>query len=87
MLPTFNSTGITFVPKCQNSSSIKEFRPISCCSIIYKCITKIMANRLKRYMPCLVSLNQNAFITCQSITDNVLLAQKLVKDIEKFPYQ
>ena len=79
MLPAFNSTGIALVPKCQNPASIKEFRHISCCSIIYKCITKIMGNRLKRYMPCLVSLNQSAFIARRSIADNVMLAQELVK--------
>ena len=38
-----------------------------------------MANRLKRYMPFLVSLNQSAFIVGRSIADNVMLAQELVK--------
>ena len=74
MSPAFNSTSVALVPKCPNPSQIKDFRPISCCTIIYKCITRILANRLKRFMPDLVSLNQSAFVLGRSITDNVLLA-------------
>ena len=47
LLPVFNSTILALVPKCPNPSSIKDFRSISCCSIVYKCVTKIMANKLK----------------------------------------
>ena len=46
LIPTFNSTIVALVPKCRNPNSMKEFRPISCCSVIYKCITKILANKL-----------------------------------------
>ena len=60
MLPAFNATSVALIPKSKNPSSIKDFRPISCCSIVYKCITKIMANKLKMFMPMLVSPNQSA---------------------------
>ena len=74
MHPAFNSTVMALVPKCQNPSSIKEFKPISCCTIIYKCITKVIANRLQKYMPILIHPNQSAFVGGRSIADNVLLA-------------
>ena len=79
LFSAFNATSITLVPKDLNPNSMRDFRPISCCSMIYKCITKIIANRLKLYMPKLVSNNQSAFITGRSISDNVLLAQELVR--------
>ena len=79
LLPAFNSTSITLVPKNQNPNYIKDFRPISCCSVIYKCITKILTNRFQQYMPKLISKNQSAFIPRRRITDNVLLAQELVR--------
>ena len=75
MIPTFNSTIVALVPKCQNPSCMKEFRPISCCSVIYKCITKILANRLKKVLQDIICPNQSAFIAGRSITDNVLMAQ------------
>jgi hypothetical protein len=46
LLKEVNSTIITLVPKRKNPSSIGDYRPISCCNIIYKCITKILANRM-----------------------------------------
>ena len=58
---------------------MKDFRPISCCSIVYKCITKIMANRLKKYLPFIIERNQSAFIGKRSIIDNILMAQELVR--------
>ena len=79
MLAAFNSTIISLVPKRQSPSNIKDFRPISCCSVIYKCITKIIVNRLKQYMPKLISNNQSAFVVGRSIADNVLLVQELVR--------
>ena len=79
LLSAFNSTIITLVPKKQNPNSIRDFRPISCCSVIYKYITMIIANRLNQYMPKLISNNQSAFIAGRSIIDNVLLAQELVR--------
>ena len=75
----FNSTIIALVPKCPNPSSIREFRPISCCTIIYKCISKILANRLQKYLPNIISKNQSAFTEGRSISDNILMVQELVK--------
>ena len=79
MIPAFNSTSITLVPKNQNPTYIKDYRPISCCSVLYKCVTKILSNKLKMYMPKLIEKNQSAFISRRCIEDNVLLAQEMVR--------
>jgi hypothetical protein len=52
-----------------------DFHPISCCNLIYKCITKILANQLVSCLEDLISPNQTAFIPNRSIAENVLLAQ------------
>ena len=47
--------------------------------MVYKCITKILSNRLKPHMSTIISRNQSAFMAGKSITDNVLMVQELVR--------
>lgn len=79
LLPAFNYTSLTLIPKKKIPQTMFDFRPIACCSVIYKCITKILANRLKSYLSDIISRNQSAFVEGRNISDNVLLAQELVK--------
>lgn len=62
LLPSWNQTLITLIPKVKNSSLISQFRPISLCSTIYKIITKIIVARMKKYLPSIISNNQSAFL-------------------------
>ncbi|GAA0165577.1 hypothetical protein LIER_40010 [Lithospermum erythrorhizon] len=52
----FNSTTITLIPKVNSLVHMKDFKSISCCNIIYKCITTILANRLKGTLDALIGL-------------------------------
>ncbi|GMP97184.1 hypothetical protein CsSME_00045547 [Camellia sinensis var. sinensis] len=54
LLSEVNSTIIALIPKVPNPVKVGDFRPISCCNTIYKCIAKIMANRIKNDLPNLV---------------------------------
>jgi hypothetical protein len=60
-----------------------DYRPISCCNLIYKCITKILANRLIPGLQEVMSPNQGAFIPGRGIAKNILLAQEVVSDYHK----
>ena len=46
MLHEINCTIIALVPKVPNPGSMHDYRPISCCNTIYKCISKIIAARI-----------------------------------------
>ena len=80
MLCEINCTIISLVPKVPNPSSLHDYRPISCCNTIYKCISKIIAARIKRCLPDIIYPAQTAFVHGRSIVDNILLTQELMKN-------
>ncbi|XP_074315284.1 uncharacterized protein LOC141651470 [Silene latifolia] len=56
-----------------------DFRPISCCTVFYKAVSKVLANRLQRVLPLIVGEEQASFVKGRSIHDNIFLSQALVK--------
>nr|KYP44142.1 Transposon TX1 uncharacterized [Cajanus cajan] len=71
--PHINDAVIALIPKCPNPSSMKELRPIALCNVIYKILSKALANRLKPLLQKCVSLEQAAFFQDRLITNNVLV--------------
>jgi hypothetical protein len=80
LLRETNSTILTLVPKKCNPETMSDYRPISCCNLVYKFIAKILANRLLSGLDDIISSSQGAFIPNRSIAENNLLAQDLVFD-------
>ncbi|KAL0396414.1 UNVERIFIED_CONTAM: hypothetical protein Scaly_0089800 [Sesamum calycinum] len=77
LLKQVNATLLTLIPKVRSPHSADDFRPISCCNVIYKVITKILVCRIREILDLLISPSQNAFVPGRLISDNVLLAQEL----------
>lgn len=78
-----NSTILALVPKKLDSLEMKDYRPIACCNVLYKVVSKILANRLKFLLPRIILENQSAFVQGRLLMENVLLASELVKDYHK----
>lgn len=78
-----NSTAISLIPKVPNPTYLRDFRPISYCNTIYKCISKIIANKLSKVIPSLVTIQQSAFVEGRRIGDNILFAQELMRNYHR----
>ena len=74
ILKAINHTHVILIPKVKNLEAVTEFRPISLCNVIYKIISKVLANRLKIILPQIVSESQSAFVPGRLITNNILVA-------------
>lgn len=73
-----NNTNICLIPKKLNANKLVNFRPISLCNVAFKIITKILAKRLKRILPSIISETQAAFIVGRIIPDNIMIAHELL---------
>lgn len=79
MLKQINHTELVLIPKTSQAQSVEEFRQIACCNVFYKIIEKIIASRLSGVLSNLIDPAQTAFIGGRCITDNIHLAQELLR--------
>ncbi|KAJ9541060.1 hypothetical protein OSB04_027566 [Centaurea solstitialis] len=78
LLKEQNHTLICLLPKVPNATSVGDFRPIACCNVLYKCLSKVIVGRMKPYLDGIVNKAQSAFIPGRHILDNIPTVQELV---------
>ena len=82
ILKSLNSTFIALIPKQEDVVTPSKFRPIALCNVLYKIISKVMANRLKPILPLIISEEQLGYVEGSQIMDNVLFAQEMIHTLQ-----
>ena len=59
---SLNTSFPSLIPKKNKALNIKDFRPISLVGSVYKLLSKVLANRLRRVLDKLISESQNSFM-------------------------
>lgn len=76
-----NDTCIVLIPKSACPETLKDFRPISLCNVVYKVVSKCLVNRLRPLLQDIISPTQSAFIPGRMITDNAIIAFECIHAI------
>jgi hypothetical protein len=78
-----NITSIVLIPKGTFPESLKDFRPISLCDVIYKVVAKCLTNRLWPVLDDIISPTQSAFVPGRLIIDNALIAFECIHNLQQ----
>ena len=83
ILKAFNATFLALIPKENGTEDPGKFRPIALCNVIYKIITKVIANRLKPILPLLISPEQAGFVEGRQILDGIILVHETIHSLKQ----
>ncbi|XP_025678637.1 uncharacterized protein [Arachis hypogaea] len=73
-----NITWVALAPKFIGAKEIKDLRPISMVSCVYKVISKVLVRRMRAVIPGLVGETQSAFVKDKKLYDGALIACETV---------
>ena len=82
-LTGINSAFITLLPKKDTPLEMRDFRPISLVHSIPKLVSKVLACRLKAWIPLLIHSLQSGFLRGRSIIENFTLAAEMIQYAHK----
>lgn len=79
LLKHWNHTLLVLVLKSEHAPKVMDYRPISCCIVVYKIIFKILASRMVEVINSLLDPAHAAFVKDRSVVENIHLAQELLR--------
>ncbi|RVW41517.1 Transposon TX1 uncharacterized 149 kDa protein [Vitis vinifera] len=77
-IKSLNHTFLVLIPKKGGVEELGDYRPISLLGGLYKLLAKVLANRIKKVIGKVISLDQNAFIKGRQILDGSLIANEVI---------
>lgn len=77
LLSNWGNIFLVFISKKPNSPRVEDYRPITFSNVIFKLLTKVLANRTIDHLRGLVDQEQYIFMSKHNIDDNILIVIKL----------
>lgn len=62
---------------------MKDMRPISLCNVVYKMVSKLLANKMKGCLHKCISEEQSTFVEGRSILDNAMIAIEIIHVLKR----
>lgn len=78
-----SQTNVVLIPKKEKVSRFLDLRPISLTSFANNILSKVLHERIAPVLPGIISKNQSGFMKERNISENILLAQEIIRDINK----
>eukprot|EP00253_Pinus_taeda_P015314 PITA_15314 len=78
ILKALNTSIISLIPKQDSAQTADKYRPIDLCNVVYKIISKGVANRLKPLLPSLVAEEKSGYVEGRQILNNIIKAHEVV---------
>lgn len=76
-------TNLVLIPKKEKVKHLSDSRPISLYNFVNKIFSRLVLDRISKVIPKIISNNQSEFVKGRSIAEIVLLAQEIIRDINK----
>ena len=83
LLKQLNATTLCLIPKVEHPIDVSQFRPIACCNVMYKAISKMLCSRMKVVLPSLIDQVQRAFVANRVILHNIFICQDMLKNYKR----
>ena len=78
-----NASFVALVPKVRDPTYLEQYRPISLVGVMYKVISKVLAERIKKVLAAIIDECQSAFLKDRVILDSVLMANEVIEELRR----
>jgi len=78
-----NASFFALVPKIRDPSNLEQYRPISLVSVMYKIISKVLAEWMKKVLPAVIDECQSTFLKDRGILDSVLTTNEVLEHLRR----